>query len=140
MEPEEKDAVMDRFRRGEIQVLVCTSVVEVGVDVPNATLMTIEAGQRFGLAQLHQLRGRISRGKFPGYCTVFADAGNEESRRRLEAFVSTTDGFQLAEVDFSLRGPGELFGTDSTACRRSARPTCCATRPSWRKPAATPGS
>lgn len=111
MEPEEKDAVMDRFRRGEIQVLVCTSVVEVGVDVPNATLMTIEAGQRFGLAQLHQLRGRISRGKFPGYCTVFADAGNEDSRRRLEAFVSTTDGFQLAEVDFSLRGPGELFGT-----------------------------
>jgi ATP-dependent DNA helicase RecG len=111
MEPEEKDAVMDRFRRGEIQVLVCTSVVEVGVDVSNATLMTIEAGQRFGLAQLHQLRGRISRGKFPGYCTVFADVANEESRRRLEAFVSTTDGFQLAEVDFSLRGPGELFGT-----------------------------
>ena len=111
MTSEEKDAVMDHFRLGEIQVLVCTSVVEVGVDVPNATLMTIEGGQRFGLAQLHQLRGRISRGKFPGYCSVFADTANEESRQRLEAFISTTDGFQLAEIDFSLRGPGELFGT-----------------------------
>jgi len=111
MSPEEKDAVMDDFRRGEIQVLVCTSVVEVGVDVPNATLMTIEDGQRFGLAQLHQLRGRISRGKFPGYCTVFAEKGSDESQERLAALVATTDGFALAEKDFELRGPGELFGT-----------------------------
>jgi ATP-dependent DNA helicase RecG len=111
MTGEEKDAVMARFRAGEIQVLVCTSVVEVGVDVPNATLMTIENGERFGLAQLHQLRGRISRGRFPGYCTVFAEPKTEESRKRLEAFVSTTDGFRLAEIDFALRGPGELFGT-----------------------------
>ena len=102
---------MGDFREGRIQVLVSTSVVEVGVDVPNATLMAIEAGERFGLAQLHQLRGRVSRGSFPGYCGVFADPQTEEAQQRLEAFVSTTDGFRLAEVDFELRGPGELFGT-----------------------------
>jgi len=111
MSPAEKDAVMDEFRSGQIQVLVCTSVVEVGVDVPNATLMTIESGQRFGLSQLHQLRGRISRGKFPGFCCVFADPQTEEADQRLKAFVATTDGFELAEKDFRLRGPGELFGT-----------------------------
>ena len=111
MSPEEKDAVMDDFRSGEIQVLVATSVVEVGVDVPNATLMTIESGQRFGLAQLHQLRGRISRGRFPGFCTVFAETSTDESVERLRAFTSTTDGFELAETDFQLRGPGDLFGT-----------------------------
>ena len=111
MTPEEKDAVMDRFRQGEIQVLVCTSVVEVGVDVPNATLMTIESGQRFGLSQLHQLRGRISRGKHPGFCCVFAAPQSEESQERLKAFEASTDGFELAEIDFRLRGPGELFGT-----------------------------
>ncbi len=107
----EKDAVMDRFRAGETQVLVSTSVVEVGVDVPNATLMTIEDGQRFGLAQLHQLRGRISRGKFPGFCCVFGDPQTDESRERLQAFVASTDGFALAETDFKLRGPGDIFGT-----------------------------
>ena len=109
--PEEKDAVMAEFRQGRIQVLVATSVVEVGVDVPNATLMTIEDGERFGLAQLHQLRGRISRGTFPGFCAVFADPQTEESQKRLAAFAGTTDGFQLAEIDFALRGPGELLGT-----------------------------
>jgi ATP-dependent DNA helicase RecG len=107
----EKDAVMEDFRRGEIQVLVSTSVVEVGVDVPNATLMTIESGERFGLAQLHQLRGRIHRGRHPGFCCVFGDPKTEESQGRLQAFISTTDGFALAERDFQLRGPGELFGT-----------------------------
>ncbi len=107
----EKDAVMDRFRSGELQVLVCTSVVEVGVDVPNATLMTIESGHRFGLAQLHQLRGRISRGVFPGFCCVFGDPQTEESQTRLKAFVASTDGFELAETDFELRGPGDIFGT-----------------------------
>jgi ATP-dependent DNA helicase RecG len=111
MTPAEKDAVMDDFRRGEIQVLVSTSVVEVGVDVPNATLMTIESGERFGLAQLHQLRGRISRGKFSGFCCVFGNPQTPESIERLKAFVSSTDGFELAETDFRLRGPGELFGT-----------------------------
>jgi ATP-dependent DNA helicase RecG len=111
MTSDEKDAVMARFRSGDIQTLVCTSVVEVGVDVPNATLMTIEGGHRFGLAQLHQLRGRISRGQFPGFCCVFGDPQTEESRARLKAFVASTDGFELAEVDFRLRGPGDLFGT-----------------------------
>ncbi len=111
MRVDEKDAVMERFSTGDLQVLVCTTVVEVGVDVPNATLMTIESAQRFGLSQLHQLRGRISRGRHPGFCTAFADPPNDLARQRLEAFVSTTDGFKLAELDFSLRGPGELFGT-----------------------------
>jgi ATP-dependent DNA helicase RecG len=111
MTSEEKDAAMDCFRRGETQVLVCTSVVEVGVDVPNATLMTIENGERFGLAQLHQLRGRVSRGQHPGFCCVFASPQSEDSQARLKAFVDSTDGFHLAEVDFKLRGPGELFGT-----------------------------
>jgi ATP-dependent DNA helicase RecG len=111
MNTAEKDAVMDDFRAGKIQVLVSTSVVEVGVDVPNATLMTIESGHYFGLAQLHQLRGRISRGKYPGFCCVFGDPQTEESRERLKAFVASNDGFELAETDFRLRGPGDLFGT-----------------------------
>jgi ATP-dependent DNA helicase RecG len=111
MPPAEKDTVMDDFRRGETQVLVCTSVVEVGVDVPNATLMTIESGQWFGLAQLHQLRGRISRGRYPGFCCVFAEPQTDEAQKRLDAFISTTDGFELAEIDFAIRGPGDLFGT-----------------------------
>ena len=112
MRPEEKDAVMNRFRQGELQVLVTTAVIEVGVDVPNATIMTIESGQRFGLAQLHQLRGRITRGRYPGHCCVFADEDpSPEALARLKAFVSTTDGFELAEADFRLRGPGDLLGT-----------------------------
>lgn len=111
MSGDAKAEAMARFRRGETQVLVATSVVEVGVDVPNATLMTIEGGERFGLAQLHQLRGRISRGSHPGYVCVFADPQTDEARLRLEAFEKTTDGFQLADIDFQLRGPGELLGT-----------------------------
>lgn len=107
----EKMATMAAFRRGEIQVLVATTVVEVGVDVPNATLMAIESGERFGLAQLHQLRGRVSRGSQAGFCCIFSESEGEETRRRLEAFVSTTDGFRLAEIDFELRGPGDLLGT-----------------------------
>ncbi len=107
----EKDEVMERFRRGQVKVLVATSVIEVGVDVPNATLMTIEGGDQFGLAQLHQLRGRITRGTHPGYCCVFAQPQTEESVKRLAAFAKTTDGFELAEIDFRLRGPGDLFGT-----------------------------
>ena len=111
MSSAEKDAAMEAFRAGQTQVLVCTSVVEVGVDVPNATLMAIEGADRFGLAQLHQLRGRISRGTFPGYCGAFSQAKSDEAAERLNAFIATTDGFKLAEVDFSLRGPGDLFGT-----------------------------
>lgn len=107
----EKQRVMEAFRRGETQVLVATTVVEVGVDVPNASLMTIESAERFGLSQLHQLRGRIGRGGHPGYCCVFADPATDDSRARLDAFVESTDGFALAEVDFRLRGPGDLLGT-----------------------------
>ena len=106
----EKEKVMQDFAEGKVQVLVATSVVEVGVDVPNATLMTIVGGQQFGLAQLHQLRGRIGRGKHTGYVCVFAQPANPEAEKRLEAFVEMTDGFELAEVDFALRGPGDLFG------------------------------
>jgi ATP-dependent DNA helicase RecG len=110
MTPVEKDSAMQAFRAGRTHVLIATSVVEVGVDVPNATLMTIEGGERFGLAQLHQLRGRISRGAHPGYLCVFATPANDETEERLEAFTKTTDGFDLAELDFRLRGPGDLFG------------------------------
>jgi ATP-dependent DNA helicase RecG len=110
MNPKEKDEAMESFRRGETQVLVATSVVEVGVDVPNATVMTIESGERFGLAQLHQLRGRVRRGGFPGFVCVFAQPTSDESRERLNAFAASTDGFELAEIDFRLRGPGDLFG------------------------------
>lgn len=107
----EKEAAMGAFGRAETQVLVATSVVEVGIDVPNATVMTIEGAERFGLAQLHQLRGRISRGTYPGYLCVFAEAKTDESRGRLDAFCNTNDGFELAEIDFQLRGPGDLFGS-----------------------------
>jgi ATP-dependent DNA helicase RecG len=106
-----KDAVMQQFRNREIQLLVCTSVVEVGVDVPNATLLVVEHAERFGLSQLHQLRGRISRGTIPGECYLFAQPVNEEARERLRVFIRTTDGFALAEADARLRGIGEFFGT-----------------------------
>lgn len=111
MKSAEKLEAMRIFEAGETQVLVATSVVEVGIDVPNANLMTIEHGERFGLSQLHQLRGRVGRGAYPGYVCVFASTDSDDSRERLEAFAATRDGFELAEVDFRLRGPGELFGT-----------------------------
>ncbi len=111
MSAAEKDAAMRSFRDGDTQVLVATSVVEVGIDVPNATLMTIEDGQRFGLAQLHQLRGRISRGEQPGFVCVFASTDKQDTIKRLDAFAATNDGFELAEIDFGLRGPGDLLGT-----------------------------
>lgn len=111
MSSADKQLAMDRFRRGETQVLVATSVVEVGVDIPNATVMTIENGERFGLAQLHQLRGRVGRGSHPGFACVYSEAHTEESRTRLEKFVATNNGFELAEFDFQLRGPGDLLGT-----------------------------
>jgi ATP-dependent DNA helicase RecG len=111
MSTEEKERIMFDFRTGEIQILVATTVIEVGVDVPNANLLTIESAERFGLSQLHQLRGRIGRGKHPGYCTVFYNAATAEAVKRLKAFEKTSDGFKLAEKDFEIRGSGDLFGT-----------------------------
>jgi ATP-dependent DNA helicase RecG len=105
-----KTAVMAEFRAGRTDLLVCTSVVEVGVDVPNATLLVVEHAERFGLSQLHQLRGRISRGSVAGECYLFADPGTDEARERLNILTRTTDGFRLAEEDLRLRGLGEFFG------------------------------
>ena len=110
MDEEEKAAVMEAFRERKLDLLVCTQVIEVGVDVANATLMLIEHAERFGLSQLHQLRGRISRGDVAGECWFFAEAGGEEAQERLKTFVRTTDGFALAETDVRLRGIGEFFG------------------------------
>lgn len=109
MKPAEKDAVMERFSRGEIDVLVSTTVVEVGVDVPNATLMVIENAESYGLAQLHQLRGRVGRGSTKSYCCLLT-SGDTEPSRRLRELEKSTDGFHLAEVDLKLRGPGEIYG------------------------------
>jgi ATP-dependent DNA helicase RecG len=110
--PVEKEEAMANFRSGQTQVLVSTSVIEVGVDVHNACIMVIDSPERFGLAQLHQLRGRVGRGKLAGFCAVMVDEElSEQARARLDAFAATTDGFELAEMDFQLRGPGDLFGT-----------------------------
>ncbi|MBX6340867.1 MAG: DNA helicase RecG, partial [Thermomicrobiaceae bacterium] len=111
MRPAEKDAVMTAFRDHEIDILVSTSVVEVGIDVPNATVMLIEGADRFGLAQLHQFRGRVGRGAHRSYCILVADDVSEEGHRRLDALVRYQDGFRLAEIDLELRGPGEFLGT-----------------------------
>ena len=113
--PAEKDEVMGRFRSGATQVLVSTTVIEVGVDVPNATVMVIASPQHFGLSQLHQLRGRVGRGRHPGVCGLLLPHGlSDAALHRLQAFEQTTDGFQLAEIDFQLRGPGDLFGDRQT--------------------------
>lgn len=111
MKPDEKEQAMEAFRQGEIQVLVATTVVEVGVDVPNASMIIIEGADRFGLSQLHQLRGRVGRGKAQSYCVLVSDAKNEEARERMMVMQKCTDGFSLSEKDLELRGPGEFFGT-----------------------------
>jgi ATP-dependent DNA helicase RecG len=128
LKSEQKDVVMKQFTAGEIQILVSTTVIEVGIDVPNATVMIIENAERFGLSQLHQLRGRVGRGADQSYCILIANYGwfdahakgmealevreeKEHARTRLETMVQTTDGFAIAEVDLKLRGPGEFFGT-----------------------------
>jgi ATP-dependent DNA helicase RecG len=108
---EEKDAVMRAFGAGELHILVATSVVEVGIDVPNATVIMIEGAERFGLAQLHQFRGRVGRGQWPSYCILISDVAEGEGARRLEALENNTDGFALAQIDLELRGPGDFFGT-----------------------------
>jgi ATP-dependent DNA helicase RecG len=113
----QKEAELARFRSGEVQILVATVVVEVGIDVPNATVLFIEDASRFGLAQLHQLRGRVGRGGHPGICLVGVDSTAREVRARLKAFASTLDGFRIAEEDLRLRGPGDYLGV-----RQSGRP------------------
>jgi ATP-dependent DNA helicase RecG len=111
MRPAEKADVMDRFRSGDLDVLVSTTVIEVGVDVPNATVMIVEDAERFGLAQLHQLRGRVGRGDHPGHFLLFADPRTDEGRSRMQAVVRTSDGFELAEEDLRLRGEGDVLGS-----------------------------
>jgi len=111
MKAEEKKSVMDDFTKNKVQVLAATTVIEVGVDAPNATLMVIENAERFGLSQLHQLRGRIGRGKHASYCVLLSDAEDPASRERLEAFCETESGFEIAEKDLKLRGPGDIWGT-----------------------------
>lgn len=110
MKPAEKDGVMRRFAAGEIQLLVATTVIEVGIDVPNAVIMLIENAERFGLSQLHQLRGRVGRGAVQSWCVLVSDAKGTAARSRLKTIVSETDGFKIAEADLRLRGPGDMFG------------------------------
>jgi ATP-dependent DNA helicase RecG len=110
----EKEEVMAAFRTGAVKVLLATSLIEVGLDVPNATIMLIENAEQFGLAQLHQLRGRIGRGPRDSYCILVAAAKNKEARQRLKVLEETTDGFVIAEADLKLRGPGELLGQEQS--------------------------
>ena len=111
MKQQEKEAVMRDFYENRIKLLVTTTVIEVGVNVPNASLMVIEHADRFGLAQLHQLRGRIGRGSYRSYCILVSDSRTETAKERLAVMAETADGFRLAEEDLRLRGPGQFFGS-----------------------------
>ena len=111
MKPKDKDAVMAAFVSGEAQILVATTVIEVGVDVPNAALMIVENAERFGLSQLHQLRGRVGRGQHKSYCVLVSDADGEDVKARLSILCKTGDGFKVSEEDLRLRGPGDFFGS-----------------------------
>ena len=115
MKGKEKDAIMKSFADGEIDILVSTTVIEVGVNVPNATLMIVENAERFGLSQLHQLRGRVGRGKHKSYCVLVSDATGENARSRLEIMRSTSDGYAIAQKDLELRGPGDFIASSGGA-------------------------
>jgi len=115
MKPADKDFEMQRFVNGETQIMVATTVIEVGVNVPNASVMIIESAERFGLSQLHQLRGRVGRGADQSYCILLSSYKlSEEGKTRLKTMVETSDGFKIAEVDLKLRGPGNLMGTQQS--------------------------
>jgi len=114
LKSEEKETLMKSFREGTIKVLLSTSVIEVGVDVPNATVMLVENAEQFGLAQLHQLRGRIGRGGLDSYCILVAEQKTDEAKERLAVLEKTSDGFEIAEADLKLRGPGELLGQNQS--------------------------
>jgi ATP-dependent DNA helicase RecG len=116
--PAEKERAMDDFRANRLQVLVATSLIEVGVDVPNATVMLVENAEHFGLAQLHQLRGRIGRGAHESFCILISDAPDEEAQSRLKVLEQTNDGFKVAEADLKLRGPGELLGQQQSGAMK----------------------
>ena len=111
MKPKEKDAVMRAFKDGEIQLLVATTVIEVGIDVPNAVVMVIENAERFGLSQLHQLRGRIGRGSYKSSCILISDSRSEDTKKRLNVIKNNRDGFKIADEDLKLRGPGDFLGS-----------------------------
>jgi ATP-dependent DNA helicase RecG len=115
MKPADKEFEMQRFVKGETQIMVATTVIEVGVNVPNASVMIIESSERFGLSQLHQLRGRVGRGADQSYCILLSSFKlSPEAKMRLKTMVDTTDGFKIAEVDLKLRGPGNLMGTQQS--------------------------
>jgi ATP-dependent DNA helicase RecG len=115
MKPADKEYEMNRFIKGETQIMVATTVIEVGVNVPNASVMIIESAERFGLSQLHQLRGRVGRGAEQSYCILMTSHKlSADAKTRLETMVRTSDGFEIAEVDLKLRGPGDLMGTQQS--------------------------
>jgi ATP-dependent DNA helicase RecG len=111
MKAKDKDSIMDRFKNGEINILISTTVIEVGVNVPNASIMIVEDAQRFGLAQLHQLRGRVGRGEYQSYCILKYKGNGETVRERMKVMCDTNDGFVISEKDLELRGSGDFFGT-----------------------------
>ena len=110
MKPKEKDEIINSFKEGNTKVIISTTVIEVGVNVPNASVMIIENSERFGLAQLHQLRGRVGRGEYASYCILIGNANNNKTKKRMEIMTSSTDGFFISEQDLKLRGAGEMFG------------------------------